>query len=281
MGEQIVSIKEMIIDKIAQKLKGCSETARLDAEILVGRVLKKSRAELFAYPETLLTKEQQEKIMELGKRRLLGEPIAYIIGKKEFWSLHLRVTPDVFIPRPETEILVEHALNLLPKNEKIWIADLGTGSGAIALALAWARPHWHIDATDNSPTALKAAKINTQHHQIKNINFYCGEWCKALPQAGYHAILGNPPYIPEGDKYLQQLKYEPRESLTGGPDGLSAMKVIIEEAQIYLRIGGWLLLEHGFDQYEKICVLMKNVGYQEVKDYKDLAGLPRMVVGKK
>lgn len=219
--------------------------------------------------------------MELGERRLMGEPIAYIIGEKEFWSLHLRVTPDVLIPRPETEMLVEHALNLLPKNEKIWIADLGTGSGAIALALAWARPHWQIDATDNSPTALKAAKINTRHYKIKNIDFYFGEWCKALPQAGYHAILGNPPYIPEGAKHLQQLKYEPRESLTGGPDGLSAIKVIIKEAQTYLRTGGWLLLEHGFDQYEKIRVLMKNAGYQEVKDYKDLAGLPRMVVGKK
>lgn len=277
----MVSIKEMIIDKIAQQLASCSETARLDAEILLSRVLRKSRAELFTYPETALTKEQREKIMELVKRRLMGEPIAYIVGKKEFWSMNLRVTPDVLIPRPETEMLVEHALNVLPKSEKIRIADLGTGSGAIALALAWERPRWQIDATDNSPIALKVAKANARHYKMKNINFHCGEWCKALPQAVYHAILGNPPYIPEGDKHLRQLKHEPRGSLSGGPDGLSAMKVIIKEAQIYLRTGGWLLLEHGFDQFENMCVLMKDVGYQEVKDYKDLSGLPRMIVGKK
>ena len=277
----MIPIKEMIINKITQQLTGCSETARLDAEILLGRVLKKSRTELFSYPETLLTKKQQEKIIEFMRRRLMGEPIAYITGEKEFWSLNLRVTPDVLIPRPETEMLVEHALNLLPENKKIRIADLGTGSGAIALALARERPHWQIDATDNSPTALKVAKTNARYYKIKNINFYFGEWCKALPQVMYHAILGNPPYIPERDKHLQQLKYEPRKSLSGGPNGLSAIKVIIEEAQIYLRTGGWLLLEHGFDQFEKICALMQDVGYQEVKDYKDFSELPRMIVGKK
>ena len=269
------------MDKIARQLTGYSETARLDAEILVGRVLKKSRTELFTYPEVLLTEKQQKKIVDLGRRRLAGEPIAYIVGKKEFWSLNLRVTPDVLIPRPETEMLVNHALKLLPKNEEIQIADLGTGSGAIALALALVRPRWKIDATDNSLKALKAAKTNKIRYKIKNVSFYFGEWCKALPLNGYHAILGNPPYIPEEDRHLQQLKYEPREALAGGPDGLSSIKVIIEEAQIYLRAGGWLLLEHGFDQCEKICVLMQDSGYQEVKDYKDLAGLPRMIVGKK
>lgn len=281
MDDQMVSIKEMI-DKIVQQLQLIgSEIAKLDAEILVGKVLKKSRTELFAYSEALLTKKQQKQIMEYGKHRLAGEPIAYIVGNKEFWSLNLTVTPDVLIPRPETEMLVEHILKLLPENEAIRIADLGTGSGAIALALAWERPHWQIDATDNSPKALKVAKTNIRRYKIKNINLYLGEWCKALPQRDYHVIVGNPPYIPDRDKHLQKLKYEPREALVGGLDGLSAIRVIIEEAQIYLRTGGWLLLEHGFDQSEKISILMQDVGYQAVKDYKDLAGLARMVVGKK
>lgn len=276
----MISIKEMI-NKITQQLTGCSETPKLDAEILTGEVLKKTRAKLFSYPEVVLTKKQQKQIMHYVERRLIGEPIAYIIGKKEFWSLSLTVTPDVFIPRPETDMLVEYALKLLPKDENIRLADLGTGSGAIALALAWERPHWQIDATDNSSKALKVVKINTEHYKIKNINFYLGEWCKALPQYDYYAIVGNPPYIADEDKHLQQLKYEPREALVGGPDGLSAIKVIIEEAQTYLRLGGWLLLEHGFDQSEKVIVLMKHFGYQEIKDYKDLVGLPRMIVGKK
>ena len=276
----MISIKKMI-GEITKQLMGYSKTAKLDAEILVGKVLQKSRAELFAYPEVILTIKQQKQIMKHMERRLIGEPIAYITGNKEFWSLSLTVTPDVLIPRPETEILVEHALNLFQENEKIRLADLGTGSGAIALALALERPYWQIDATDNSSKALKVAKINTEHYGVKNINFYLGRWCKALPQRDYHAIVGNPIYIPEQDKNLQQLKYEPREALVGGPDGLSAIRIIIEEAQIYLRTDGWLLLEHGFDQSEKIIALMKHFGYQEIKDYKDLAGLPRMIIGKK
>ena len=275
----MISIKKMI-DKITQQLTSCSKTAKLDAEILVGKVLQKSRAELFAYSEVILTVKQQKQIMKYAERRLIGEPIAYIIGNKEFWSLNLTVTPDVLIPRPETEILVEYALKLFSKNEKIRLADLGTGSGAIALALAWERPYWQIDAIDNSSKALKVAKTNTEHYRIKNINFYLGEWCKALPQRDYHAIVGNPVYVSEEDRNLQQLRYEPREALVSGPDGLSAIRIIIEEAQIYLRPNGWLLLEHGFDQSEKIIVLMEDFGYQEVKDYKDLAGLPRMITGK-
>lgn len=279
MEDQIVSIQEMI-NKIAQQLID-SETAKLDAEILVGKVVKKSRTELFTYPEVLLTKKQQKQIMEYGERRLAGEPIAYIVGYKEFWSLNLIVTPDVFIPRPETEMLVEHILKLLPENEPMQISDLGTGSGAIALALAWERPHWQIDVTDISLKALKVAQTNIRRYRIKNIDLYFGEWCKALPQRDYHLIVGNPPYISDGDKHLQQLKYEPREALSAGLDGLSAIRVITEEAQRYLRTGGWLLLEHGFDQSEKISILMEDLGYQSIKDYKDFAGLGRMVVGKK
>lgn len=272
-----ISVKGMM-EKVAQLIN--SDTAKLDAAILIGKVMQKSRTEIFAYSETLVTRKQQKQIMEYAERRLSGEPIAYIVGNKEFWSLNLTINPDVLIPRPETEILVEHILKLFPENEVIRVADLGTGSSAIALALAWERPYWQIDATDNSQKALRIAETNIKRYKIKNISLYFGEWCSALPQHDYHAILANPPYIPEGSKYFQQLKYEPREALAGGPDGLSSIRFIIKEARVYLRTGGWLLLEHGFDQFKKVSILMRESGYQEVKGYKDLAGLARMIVGK-
>ncbi|AJC50373.1 SAM-dependent methyltransferase [Coxiella endosymbiont of Amblyomma americanum] len=274
-----MTIKKLL-DNIIQKLSQCSETARLDAEILVGAVLEKSRADLLAHPEVVLTTKQQRQIMRHVERRLFGEPIAYILGKKEFWSLSLVVTSDVFIPRPETEILVEHVLKLLPKDKKIQLADLGTGSGAIALALATECPNWHIDAVDISPKALKIAKTNVEHYKIKNVNFYLGKWCKILPRHNYHAIVGNPPYISNKYNYFQKLKYEPKEALFSGPDGLSDIKIIIEKAKNYLSVGGWLLLEHGFDQTKKLVAFMQNIGYQNIRDYPDLSGLPRMIVGK-
>ncbi|AIT64189.1 peptide chain release factor N(5)-glutamine methyltransferase [Coxiella burnetii] len=276
----MLSIKEAT-KNISQQLTTVSKTPRLDAELLLECVLKKSRADLFAYPEIQLNSSQQKTLSAYVKRRLKGEPIAYILGQKEFWSLNLKVTPDVLIPRPETEMLVEWILKNLPKDEKLRIADLGTGSGAVALAIAVERPHWIIDATDNSQAALKIAEINAKQHEIKNCNFYQGEWCQALPRRDYHAIVGNPPYIPDKDQHLQQLKHEPREALAAGSDGLSAIKIIIHEAKSYLVNGGWLLLEHGYDQAEKIMTLMQADGYREITDRRDLAGLSRMMVARR
>lgn len=157
-----------------------------------------------------------------------GEPVAYILGEQAFWSLSLKVTPNVFIPRAETEMLVEWVLNNLPKDEKLRIADLGTGSGAIGLAIAAERPHWIIDTSDNSQEALSIAKMNAKRHKIKNCNFYYGEWCQALVrQTHYHAILGNPPYISDEDQHLKRLQYEPRKALVSGPDGLTAIKKLL------------------------------------------------------
>lgn len=272
-------VKEMI-KNISRQLTMCSETQYLDAEILVGHVLKKSRAELFAYLEIQVTPTQKKQLADYVSRRVAGEPIAYILGEKEFWSLNLTVTPDVLIPRPETEMLVEWILKNLPKDEKLRVADLGTGSGAIAIAIASERPHWQLVAIDNYKKALKVAKTNSEKHHIHNINFYLGEWCQALAQRNYHAIVGNPPYIPDNDKHLQQLKYEPRGALAGGPDGLSAIKTIIEEAKSYITNGGWLLLEHGFDQSQKIIELMQEAHYHQIQGHTDLAGLPRMIVAR-
>ena len=270
------------IDYIVQRLSSSFfDTPRLDAELLIENVLQKSRTELFAYPERYLTSRQQEELFDKVIRRVEGEPIAYILGYKEFWSLNLKVTMDVLIPRPETEMLVEWALKNLLKEERLHIADLGTGSGAIALAIASERPNWIIDATDNSKNALKIAKINAIRNKIKNCHFYLGEWCQALPRYDYHAIVGNPPYIPDGDKHLNQLRYEPCGSLIGGGlDGLSAIKIIINEAKSYLVKGGWLLLEHGFDQAKKIIFLMQAAGYYDIDDQCDLVGLSRIIVGR-
>lgn len=278
-NSRMTTVKE-IIRNISYQLNICSETPNLDAEMLIGYILQKSRAELFAHPEIQVTPIQKKQLTNYVSRRVAGEPVAYIFGEKEFWSLSLIVTPDVFIPRPETEMLVEWILKNLPKDERLRVADLGTGSGAIAIAIASERSHWQIVAVDNSKKALKVAKINAERYHIRNINFYFSEWCQALAQKNYHVIVGNPPYIFDYDNHLKQLQYEPQKALIGGPDGLSSIRTIIEEAKSYLTDGGWLLLEHGFDQSQKIIELMEAAYYYQVQDYTDLAGLPRMVVAR-
>jgi release factor glutamine methyltransferase len=274
----MTTIKDAI-ETMTNQLTPFSTTARLDAELLISYAAGLSRTELFTHPEKQLSASEQKHLQAFLERRMAQEPVAYIVGHKEFWTLDLMVNPDVLIPRPETEMLVEWALTHLPKEKKIQIADLGTGSGAIALALAQACPHWYIDATENSAQALKVAKRNAEKYAIKNVNFYLGEWCQALPRKGYHAILGNPPYIKENDRHLPQLiKSEPRSALVAGADGLKAIRSIIMDARYYLLPGGWLVLEHGYDQREAIINLLQEFGYKNIKDHDDLAKLPRMIV---
>lgn len=270
-----------MIVAVTDELKCYSATPRLDAELLITAVIDQPRTQLFAHPERELTAAEEKKLTKCVKRRVAGEPVAYILGHKEFWSLDLQVTPDVLIPRPETEMLVEWTLDNLPAQERLRIADLGTGCGAIAIALAYERPAWTIDAIDNSKKALNVAKRNADWHRTSNVNFYCGEWCQALPAKKYRAILGNPPYIASADAHLQNLSYEPQAALNGGGDGLQAIEIIIKEAQHYLLPQGWLVLEHGYDQSEQIVALMKKNNYRDVKDHPDLAHRPRMAVGRK
>lgn len=270
-----------ILEKISQQLSSVSETPRLDAEVLLSAAIKAEREELWAHPEKQLTPSQQEHLMTWVQRRLNQEPVAYILGYKEFWSLKLVINRDVLIPRPETEMLVEWGLRHLDKNAHLHVADLGTGSGAVALALALERPGFVVHATDRSEKALRVARMNAEIYELSNVHFYRGEWCKALPKNNYAAIFGNPPYIAKGDDHLNALKYEPREALISGPEGLDAIRAIIVEAPNYLAQGGYLILEHGFDQSEKITQLLQKSGYREVRDYSDLSGLPRMIVGRK
>lgn len=274
-----LSLRE-VLDEAIQKLKAFP-TPQLDAEILLSFVLNKPRSFLYAYPEHLLTAEQQTQLDHVMQRHLQGEPLAYITQQKEFWSLLLHLTPDVLIPRPETELLVEKCLVLLPKDKNLTVVDLGTGSGAIALALATECPNWHVIATDQSHAALAVAKKNAESLNINNIKLYQGDWCAALPHEKFAAIISNPPYIDQDDPELDSnvRNFEPQQALISSDNGLADLKIIALQAKNYLQNGGWLLLEHGYRQGEAIASYLQELSYQNVETLSDLSGLPRVTVG--
>jgi release factor glutamine methyltransferase len=213
---------------------------------------------------------------EAGLDRLAaGEPLAYITGVREFWSLPLVVTPDVLIPRPETELLVERCLALLPAAPQ-QIADLGTGSGAIALALARERPDWRIVATDASPAALEVAAVNRQRLHLGKVELRLGSWCDALPDRSFDAILSNPPYIAADDAALKALDHEPRGALVAAGEGYADLLEIAGGARGRLRPGGALLLEHGSTQAPRLRLALVAMGYDRVASLRDLAGHERI-----
>jgi release factor glutamine methyltransferase len=265
--------------KEAQQLLQNVENAQLEAEILLAHVLQKSRSYLLTWPEKILTETDQERFFALIKKRQQGEPIAYLTGHREFWSLDLLVTPAVLIPRPETELLVELTLQQV-KDERACIADLGTGSGAIALALALERPSWTIFATDQSEAALEVAKQNAKRLNVGNISFHHGEWFHALPQKKFHAIVSNPPYIAEEDVHLSEgdLRFEPRKALIASEEGLKDLKEIILQGKNYLISQGVVILEHGFNQGKDVISIFRKAGYTDVSTYQDLAGLDRVTI---
>jgi release factor glutamine methyltransferase len=210
-----------------------------------------------------------------------GEPVAYIIGHRGFHAIDLALTPDVLIPRPETELLVELALQRIPQREEVEIADLGTGSGAIALAVAHARPHVRVLATDANAAALDVARGNAQRLGIGNVEFAQGDWCAALGARRFGLIVSNPPYIAENDEHLARgdLRFEPRRALASGADGLDAIRAIVRDARDHLNAGGRLLLEHGFDQGFAVRGLLKQGGLQDVFTARDLEGRERVSGG--
>lgn len=258
-----------------------SDTARIEAEILLGHILDKPRHYPYVWPEHPVATAQHRGFERLCQRRAAGEPLAYILNRREFWSLELEVTPATLIPRPETECLVEAALARIPRAASWHIADLGTGSGAIALAIATERPACHVLATDNSPSALAVARRNAVRLGLSNVRFREGNWCSALGSRGYQMILSNPPYVAESDPHLARgdLRFEPRSALVGGPDGLSDIRFLTQQACSYLAPNGRLLLEHGYDQGSRVHQLLQALGYRNVIAHRDYAGWPRFVEG--
>jgi release factor glutamine methyltransferase len=316
------------------QLKGRSESPQLDAELLLAFTLGIGRARLKSHPEEEQTAANAERYRLLVERRAAGEPLAYIVGQKDFWTLTLTVTPAVLVPRPETELIVERALALIApgtpplsrsapartadlhpsarlaaprgpqsaqasaaharnvsgarlhactavSHQPIRIADLGTGSGAIALALASERPDWDVIATDVSPEALSVARSNASSLGLNNVRFLEGHWLVPLAGLRFNLIASNPPYVAANDDALlaPALRYEPQLALTPGPDALIDLRALIHHAPDHLERGGWLLLEHGSDQAAAVTRELVARGFSHVRSHRDLAGHDRMTEG--
>lgn len=269
-----------LIEAASTRLVG--EETRSEAEILLAHVLARPRGWLFAWPEHEPTADQRAAYVQLIDARWRGEPIAYLTGRRGFWTLELDVTPAVLIPRPETELLVELALARLPLDREVRVADLGTGSGAIALALASERPQARVLATDASEAALEVARGNARRLDLRNVEFAQGDWCVALGGAMFDLIVSNPPYIVSGDPHLAQgdLRFEPPDALASGRDGLDAIRTIIAQAPTHLRAGGWVLLEHGYDQAAAVRNLFAGCGFESIDSARDAAGHERVSFGR-
>ncbi len=253
---------------------------RLDAQLIVCTVLGVSRAWVLAHGSDPLPAEHLARLLDWLRRRASGEPFAYLQGEKEFFGLLLRVTPDTLVPRPDTETLVHWALNLLPEGQPSRVADLGTGSGAIALAIAQQRPQAQVTAVDFSAGALAVALDNARRHALTNVRGLQGSWFAPLAGERFELIVSNPPYIAEGDHHLAALRHEPLTALTSGPDGLDDLRQIVRHAPAHLAPGGWLLLEHGHDQAAEVQQLLQAAGFTEVSTRFDLGGNPRCTGGK-
>ncbi len=263
------------------ELSGQMDAGR-DAEILLSHASGISRSQLLAYPERLLTLEQYAVFRNLLGRRRNGEPVAYLTGCREFWSLPLKVTPATLVPRAETETLVEQALMMLPPGDELAVLDLGTGCGAIALAIAGERSHCRVTGSDVCEDALRVARENQDRLALENIGWAQGSWYQAVIRRKFDLIVSNPPYVADGDPHLAQgdLPHEPALALASGKDGLNAIREIIDGAPSHLNKSGWLLLEHGFDQQKPVLELLIAAGFDKVCGHKDLAGIPRVVSGR-
>jgi release factor glutamine methyltransferase len=274
-----MTIRQLL--ELASRKLAASSSARLDAELLLGHALDVTRSFLYANPELDVPAARRGVFLELVRRRRRGEPIAYLTGHRPFWTLDLRVTPDVLIPRPETELLVEAALELIPQSSARRVADLGTGSGAIALALASERPACEVHATDCSGAALAVARENARRNGLERVEFHLGSW--AEPLAGqFDLIASNPPYVAAGDPHLGEgdCRFEPRGALTPGDSGIEAIEEIARTVQHWLLPGGWLLLEHGYGQAGEVARLLRRYGYREIRTRKDLSGHNRVSIAR-
>ena len=256
--------------------------ARAEAELLLRRALGVSRARLAAHPELAAEAHSHSGYARYLQRRLAGEPVAYILGEREFYGLAFHVTPDVLIPRHETELLVDLALARIPEDEPRTILDIGTGSGCIAAVLAHLRPRSRLIATDISRAALDVAARNVRRHALTNLELRLGDGFAPVPGERFDVIVSNPPYLAASDSHLRagDLRFEPEHALTPGADGLQCLRTIIAQAPVHLSTNGWLLLEHGYDQGDAVAALLRDAGLECVFTARDLAGVPRVGGGR-
>ena len=265
---------------LAQAQLPDSDTPRLDAELLLAHVLGKSRSYLLTWPERQVAEPDVARCQALLARRRQGEPVAYLLGEQGFWTLELQVSADTLIPRPDTERLVEVALQLGPQRPA-QVLDLGSGTGAIALALASERAHWQVIGVDRMPGAVALAESNRVRLGLANVQFLQSDWFAALDQRQFELIVSNPPYIAADDPHLQQgdVRFEPASALVSGADGLDDIRYIVRSAPAHLQPGGWLLLEHGWQQAEAVRQLLSERGFAEVQSWQDLGGHQRVTGG--
>lgn len=269
------------IDSAVQKLACTSDSARLDAEVLLAFILDKNRGYLRAWHNKILDLQVISHFEMLISQRQQGFPIAYLTGSREFWSREFFVSPDVLIPRPDTEILIEHCLEKIPQNLPLHILDLGTGSGIIAITLACERTNAKIVAIDASDAALRIAHKNANFHNCHNVEFILSDWFSNVPKKKFDLIVSNPPYIAKDDKHLTQgdVRFEPQSALVAAENGLHDIFEIAQNARNYLVSEGLLLFEHGYNQAQAVQEILKNMGFIDVQTHCDLAGQPRVTIG--
>lgn len=279
----ILEILQRDIPRVSASLELDASTARIEVQSLLQHVLQVPRAFLLSHPEQILQTQQQTTYDAFLLRRLQGEPVAYLLGEREFFGLNFKVTPATLIPRPDTELLVELALQRLPHGKVCRVLDLGTGSGAIALSIAHVKPDAEVTAVDASEAALEVARENARRLGVANIRFHHSDWFSVLDGQRFDLIVSNPPYVAAGDVHLTQgdVRFEPLSALASGADGLDDIRSIVSRAEAYLEQGAWLLLEHGYDQATQVRDIFRQNGYVEIFSAKDIAGLDRVSGGVK
>lgn len=256
--------------------------SRIEAELLMAHVLGRDRTWLYAHAEDTPDGPSVQSFQALVARRAAGEPVAYLTGHRGFWTLDIMVTPATLIPRPETEVLVEQALARIPMEQACRVADLGTGSGAVALAIASERPRARVAATDNSASALDVARGNAERLGISNVDFLLGDWLTPLAARRFDVIVSNPPYIEMADAHLHEgdLRFEPAQALVSGVDGLDAIRRIVRDASACLVSGGWLLFEHGWSQGAAARNVLEQAGYAGIATIQDLEQRDRVTLAR-
>ncbi len=269
---------DTLLDDAVRRLAAASDSPRLDAEVLMARTIDMPRSYLFAHPEDRLDDVTLQRFESLLSRRAGGEPMAYIMGTREFWSRELVVSPATLVPRPETELLVELALREIPRRAEWRILDLGTGSGAIAIAIAGERSMCQVTATDISAAALAIASENARHLCPGNVKFVQGDWTLPFAGAIFDLVVSNPPYVRAADEALLELRHEPRSALVSGDDGLQSIRILGNDCRRVLKPGGKLLLEHGADQQQDVAAILEAAGWSDIVCHKDYSGLPRVTV---